>query len=121
MATASSREAPPSARTCAICAGTSLISSSSMEMSSQAGQNSTTCAPPSLVTLSAAYRPAAFAQVRTECKPKFLALHDTTTLKTAKIEAYLATHVDEYVLYLTKACIAAPHPRTILTDGLEPP
>ncbi|KAL1527526.1 hypothetical protein AB1Y20_008916 [Prymnesium parvum] len=45
---------------------------------------------------------AEFNHVRKECKPKYLALHDTNTLKTAKIEEYLAAHHDEYVLYLKK-------------------
>jgi hypothetical protein len=38
---------------------------------------------------------AEFNRVRTECKPRYLALHDTQTLKTAKIEEYLGTHTDE--------------------------
>ena len=45
---------------------------------------------------------AEFNRVRTECRPKYLALHDTQTLKTQKIEAYLATNTDEYQLFLRK-------------------
>lgn len=45
---------------------------------------------------------AEFNRVRTECRPKYLALHDTQTLKTQKIEEYLRTHTDEYQLYLRK-------------------
>ena len=45
---------------------------------------------------------AEFNHVRSECQPKYLALHDTNTLKTAKIEAYLNTHHDEYEIFLKK-------------------
>jgi len=45
---------------------------------------------------------AEFNRVRTECKPLYLALHDTQTLKTHKIEEYLSANHDEYVLYLRK-------------------
>ena len=43
-----------------------------------------------------------FERVRDECKPRYVALHDTGTLKTAKVEAYLETHTDEYRLLLRK-------------------
>ena len=46
---------------------------------------------------------AEFNRVRAECRPRWLALHDTQTLKTLKIEQYLAEHTDEYELYLKKA------------------
>lgn len=45
---------------------------------------------------------AEFNRVRTECKPTYLALHDTQTLKTQKIEAYLAKNTDEYRIFLRK-------------------
>lgn len=45
---------------------------------------------------------AEFSRVKNECKPIYLALHDTQTLKTQKIEEYLGTHTDEYVLFLRK-------------------
>ena len=41
-------------------------------------------------------------RVRDECRPRYVALHDTGTLKTAKVEAYLETHTDEYRLLLRK-------------------
>ena len=43
-----------------------------------------------------------FERVRDECRPRYVALHDTGTLKTAKVEAYLETHTDEYRLLLRK-------------------
>ena len=43
-----------------------------------------------------------FERVRDECRPRYIALHDTGTLKTAKVEAYLEAHTDEYRLLLRK-------------------
>ena len=43
-----------------------------------------------------------FERVRDECRPRYVALHDTGTLKTAKVEAYLETHTDDYRLLLRK-------------------
>jgi hypothetical protein len=39
---------------------------------------------------------AEFEVVRDVCKPRFLALHDCSTLKTEKVEAYLAANVDKW-------------------------
>ena len=57
----------------------------------------------------------AHAQVRTECQPKYLALHDTNTLKTAKIEAYLASwwHRTSNML---KATSADDEPGSVVTS-----
>ena len=46
--------------------------------------------------------------MRRECRPRYLALHDTGTLKTAKIERYLAKYNDEYALMLRKGETASP-------------
>jgi len=54
---------------------------------------------------------AEFNHVRQECKPKYLALHDTQTLKTSKIEAYLASNKDEYVLLANKGMSPAEKPQ----------
>ena len=53
---------------------------------------------------------AEFNRVRTECRPTYLALHDTQTLKTQKIEEYLNTHHDEYQLYLRKYATQSMQP-----------
>ena len=45
---------------------------------------------------------AEFQRTRSECKPTYLALHDTQTLKTQKIEEYLAKNTDEYQVFLRK-------------------
>jgi hypothetical protein len=45
---------------------------------------------------------AEFLRVRKECQPTYLALHDTQTLKTHRIEEYLSSHTDEYSLFLRK-------------------
>jgi hypothetical protein len=45
---------------------------------------------------------AEFNRVRTECKPTYLALHDTQTLKTQKIEEYLNSNSGEYRIFLRK-------------------
>lgn len=43
-----------------------------------------------------------FERVRDECKPRFIALHDTGTLKTATVESYLEAHTNVYRLLLRK-------------------
>ena len=62
---------------------------------------------------------AEFNRVRTVCRPKYLALHDTQTLKTHKIEEYLGSHTDEYRLFLRK--YAAAHSRRRLARALRRP
>ena len=53
---------------------------------------------------------AEFNRVRTECKPMYLALHDTQTLKTQKIEEYLNANQDEYKIFLRKYSTHSMHP-----------
>ena len=53
---------------------------------------------------------AEFNRVRTECKPTYLALHDTQTLKTQKIEEYLNKNSDEYQLFLRKYATQSMRP-----------
>ena len=52
---------------------------------------------------------AEFTHVRTECQPKYLALHDTGTLKTRKIEEYLSLNHHEYRLLLRKDSTTPPN------------
>lgn len=44
-----------------------------------------------------------FVIVRDVCKPKYIALHDTNTLKTHKIETYMRSHPDQFNL-IQKGC-----------------
>lgn len=53
---------------------------------------------------------AEFELVRKTCKPTYIALHDTSTLKTRKIERFLKKHTDEYGLFLRKFETATMRP-----------
>ena len=60
-------------------------------------------------------RKAEFQHVRDECRPQYLALHDTHTLKAAKVEAYLANHTSEYTLLLRKGETHTRRPAFLFT------